>query len=161
MDERGGRTLTDRLFRVAMAVKAVDGVAELAGALFVLLVPGAAVHRLVADVLTHDLLGPPDGFLARHLVAATDEFTSGNRTFVVAYLALHGIVKIGLVVALLRRWRPAYPVAVFVLGVFVAYEVYRAVRTGSLLLPVLAAVDVVVIVLVVREYRAIFPRRTG
>ena len=69
------------------------------------------------------------------------------------YLALHGVVKLALVAALLRRWRPAYPVAVLVLGVFVGYELYRATRTGSLLLPFLAALDVAIIWLIVREYR--------
>ena len=38
---------------------------------------------------------------------------------------------------------------------FVVYEVYRASQTGSVLLPVLAVVDVAVITLVVREYRAL------
>ena len=144
-----------RLFRLALLVKGVDGAAELVGALVLLLVPATAVHHLVADVLARDLLGPPDGVLARHLVAGTAEFASGNRTFVVLYLALHGVVKLALVAALLRRWLPAYPVAVVVLALFVGYEVYRAVRTGSVLLPFLAALDVLVIVLVVREYRVL------
>jgi uncharacterized membrane protein len=144
---------TERLFRIALLVKGLDGAAELLGALVLLIVPAATVHQLVADVLARDLLGPPSGFLARHLVAGTDEFASGNRTFVVAYLALHGIVKLALVFALLRHWLPAYPVAMVVLALFVGYELYRAVNIGSVLLPFLAAIDVVVIVLIVREYR--------
>ncbi|MFD1528326.1 DUF2127 domain-containing protein [Pseudonocardia aurantiaca] len=136
-----------------MLLKGLDGAAELLAAVVLLVVPAAAVHQLVADVLARDLLGRPDGFLARHLVAGTAEFASGNRTFVVLYLGLHGIVKIALVVALVRRWQPAYPVAVAVLTAFVAYEIDRAVRTGSVLLPFLAALDVVVIVLIIREYR--------
>jgi uncharacterized membrane protein len=50
---------------------------------------------------------------------------------------------------------PAYPVAVVVLGAFVVYEVYRATQTGSVLLPFLAALDIVVIALVIREYRVL------
>jgi uncharacterized membrane protein len=90
-------------------------------------------------------------------VAGTAEFASGNRTFVLAYLALHGLIKLALVVALLREWRAAYPAAAAVLGVFVAYEVYRAVETGSVLLAFLAAFDVAVIVLVWREYQSLRP----
>jgi uncharacterized membrane protein len=120
-----------------------------------LLVPAAAVQQLVAEVLARDLVGPPDDFFARHLVAGTAEFASGSRTFVVLYLGLHGVVKLALVAALLRHWLPAYPVAVVVLAAFVAYEVYRAVHTGSVLLPFLAALDVLVIVLVIREYRVL------
>ena len=55
--------------------------------------------------------------------------------------------------ALLRKWVPAYPVAIAVLGAFVVYEVYRATRTGSLLLPVLAVLDIAIIVVIVREYQ--------
>ena len=144
---------TDRLFRIALLVKAVDGAAELVGALVLLTVPGAALASLVNDIVARDLLGPPDGSLARHFEAGTAEFASGNRTFAVVYLGLHGVLKLGLVIALLRHWRPAYPVAAAVLGAFVAYEVYRATRTGSVLLPVLAALDVAIIVLIIREYR--------
>ncbi|GAA3044329.1 DUF2127 domain-containing protein [Pseudonocardia yunnanensis] len=143
---------TERLFRLAMFVKGLDGAIELIGAIALLLVPAALVNQLVADVISRDLVGSPDGFLARHLVAGTAEFASGNRTFVILYLGLHGVVKLALVVALLRRWMPAYPVAAVVLSVFVAYELYRAVRTGSVVLPVLAAVDILIIIMVVREY---------
>jgi uncharacterized membrane protein len=149
----------DRLFRVALLVKGVDGALELAGAVLLIVISGQAVHRLVADVLAHDLIGPPDGTLARHLVAGTAEFASGNRTFAVAYLGLHGILKLLLVIALMRRWMRAYPVAIVVLGVFVVYEIYRAVHTGSIVLPFLAALDIAIIVLVVREYRE--RRRAG
>jgi len=64
-------------------------------------------------------------------------------------------VKLALVVAMLRKIRPAYPVAAVVLGAFVVYEVYRATQTGSVLLLFLAALDVAIIVLIIREYQAL------
>lgn len=144
-----------RLYRIALLAKGLDGAVELVLAIVLLVLPQQAVHRLVADVVTRDLLGPPDGTLSRHFVAGTAEFASGDRTFVLAYLALHGLIKLALVVALLREWRAAYPAAIVVLGIFVGYEVYRATQTGSLLLPFLAVFDAAVIVLVWREYRAL------
>jgi uncharacterized membrane protein len=156
-----GTRRTELLFRIALLVKAIDGAVELIAAVVLLLVSGATVHRLIDDVLSRDLLGPPDGSLARHFVAGTAEFASGNRTFAVVYLGLHGVVKLALVAALLRKWMPAYPVAVVVLGLFVIYEIYRATQTGSVLLPVLAAVDVAIIVMIVREYRVLRPTHAG
>ena len=152
---------TERLFKLALLVKGVDGAVELIGALALLVVSGDLVNHLIADVLARDLLGPPDGSLARHFVAGTAEFASGNRTFAITYLALHGVVKLVLVAALLRKWLPAYPVAVVVLALFVAYEIYRAIHTGSVLLPFLAALDVAIIVLVVREYRVLRRERAA
>jgi uncharacterized membrane protein len=147
------RRSTGRLFRLALGIKAVDGAGELIAALALLLVPGAVVHAVVNAIISRDLLGPPDGSLARHFVAGTGGFESGNRAFAVIYLGLHGMVKLALVVALQRSWRPAYPTALVVLGAFVIYELYRATQTGSLLLPFLAGLDVAVIVLIFREYR--------
>lgn len=147
------RRRTERLFKIAMLLKGLDGAVELVAAIVLLIVPAAAVHDLVAEIIGRDLLGPPDGTLARHFVAGTAEFLSGNRAFVVLYLGLHGVVKLALVAALLRHWLPAYPVAAVVLGIFVVYELYRAARTGSALLPFLAAVDIVIIVIILREYR--------
>ena len=146
---------TERLFRLAMIVKGFDGLVELVGAIALLLVSGGTVQNLINDVISRDLLGPPDGSLARHFIAGTAEFASGDRTFAVVYLGLHGVVKLLLVVALLRKIKPMYPVAVVVLGLFVGYEIYRATQTGSLLLPFLAALDVAIIVLVIREYRSL------
>ena len=151
----------ERLFKVALALKGIDGAVELIGAIVLLIIPTGAVQTLVNDVLARDLLGPPDGSLARHFVSGTAEFASGDRTFAVLYLGLHGVVKLALVVAMLRRIRPAYPVAVVVLGAFVVYEIHRATQTGSVLLPFLAALDVAIIVLIIRESRNMRPTAAG
>lgn len=150
-----------RLFRAALLIKGVDGAAELLVALALAVVPGAEIHRLVADVLARDLLGSADRPLARHVQTVSDAFANGNRTFAVVYLGLHGLLKLGLVAALMRRWLPAYPVSIAVLGAFVVYELYRAVRTGSLLLPVLAVLDLAIVVLIVREYRLLRAQRAA
>jgi uncharacterized membrane protein len=92
-------------------------------------------------------------------VSGTAEFAGGDRTFVLLYLGLHGVVKLALVWALLRKWRPAYPVAAAVLAVFVGYELIRAVNTRSVVLPFLAALDIVIIVLILREYRLLNSER--
>lgn len=151
MTTEAGRT--ERLFRVAIAIKGLDGLIELVAAIVLLAVPTAFVQGVIEGVVARDLLGPPDGSLARHFVAGTAEFASGNRTFAVVYLGLHGVLKLAMVAALLRKWVRAYPAVVAVLALFVAYELYRALHTGSVVLPVLAAIDIAIIVLVIREYR--------
>ncbi|WP_028936919.1 DUF2127 domain-containing protein [Pseudonocardia spinosispora] len=152
MRESAART-TERLFKVALVIKGIDGAAELIGAALLACASGDLVQRVIAHVVSHDLLGPPDGSLSRHFVLGTAEFASGHRTFAIVYLALHGVLKLALVAALLRKWLPAYPAAIVVLGLFVIYEVYRAAHTHSILLPFLAALDLAIIVLVIREYR--------
>lgn len=153
MEIRPGRTSGEGLFRAALLLKGLDGAVELLVAVVLAVGASTLVDGMVTAVLDHHLLGGPNGELATRFAAGAERLTGADRTFAVVYLALHGMIKCGLVVAMARRVRPAYPVAVVVLGIFVCYELVRAVRTGSVLLPVFAAIDVLIIVLIVREYR--------
>ncbi len=150
-------TTTDRLLRAVLALKGLDGGVELFGAVALAVASPQALGGLARRVVDHHLLGGPHGVVAERFAAGEATLAGSGHTFAVVYLAVHGLVKLGLVVALLRRVRPAYPVAVAVLGVFVLYEGYRAAVRGSLLLWASAALDVVLIVLVVREYRRSAP----
>jgi uncharacterized membrane protein len=152
---------TERLFKLALLIKGIDGAAELIGAVLLALVSGDLVQRVIRHVVTHDLLGPPAATLSQHFVNGTHEFASGHRMFAIVYLGLHGVIKLALVGALLRKWLPAYPVAVVVLGMFVLYEIIRAVHTHSILLPFLAALDLAIIVMVIREYLMLRRQRAG
>ncbi|KAA5829573.1 DUF2127 domain-containing protein [Saccharopolyspora hirsuta] len=145
-------TLTDKFFLGAVLLKGLDGAVQLLGGILLIFVPPEAVTRLAHAVVTRDLVGPPTGPLAGHFEEAVRHFADGNRTFVIAYLLLHGVIKLVLVIALLRKVLPMYPVAAAALGLFVLFEILRAVQTRSIVLPLLAALDVAIIVLVVKEY---------
>jgi len=144
---------TERLFKVAVTIKGIDGGIQLLGALLLIMVPPTVIGGLANTIVTRDLVGDPNGNIARHLETAAAHFTGGsNRWFAISYLLLHAVIKLGLVVALLRKVLPAFPIGMVVLAAFVVYEVWRATRTGSIALPVFAAIDVVIIVLIGREY---------
>ncbi|RRO17372.1 DUF2127 domain-containing protein [Saccharopolyspora rhizosphaerae] len=152
---RGEVTLTDRLFRVAMWLKGLDAVSQLLGGVLLIFLPPRALTRIAHGIVTRDLLGPPAGPLAGHFEEAVQHFVGGARAFVICYLLIHGVIKLGLVIALLRREVRWYPVAITALGLFVVFELLRGVQTGSLVLPLLTIMDIVIIVLVVKEYREI------
>ncbi|MER5391052.1 DUF2127 domain-containing protein [Saccharopolyspora sp. NPDC002686] len=146
------KTLTDKLFLVAILIKGLDGAVQLIGGIVLIFVQPETLTRLAHAVVTRDLVGPPAGPLAGHFEEAIQHFANGNRTFVIAYLVLHGVIKLGLVIALIRKVLPMYPVAAAALGLFVLFEILRAVQTRSIVLPLLAALDVAIIVLVIKEY---------
>ncbi|MDQ3405474.1 MAG: DUF2127 domain-containing protein [Actinomycetota bacterium] len=151
---------TGFFFRLVLVLKGADGVLQVLGALLLVVIPPSVIAGVANAVITRDLLGDHDGTLSHHLSRAAQHFGDGStRTFAILYLLLHGLVKLGLVVALLRRIAAAYPVACVVLGAFVVYELLRSVRTGSIGLLAFAAVDIVVIVLVWREYRRLRAER--
>lgn len=146
-------TWTDRLFRLAVLLKGLDGASQLVTGIVLLFIPPRAITHLVQLAVTRDLFGNPAGSLAMRLQTAVQSFTGGStRTFVIVYLLVHAVIKLGLVVALLRKIAPAYPIAAVALGLFVVFEVLRAVRTHSVILPIFAALDVLIILVVIREY---------
>ena len=154
------KTTTEKLFDVAITVKGIDGAAQIIGAIVLAIIPPSVITGLAHSIVTRDLLGDQEGTLAHHLTKAAADFADGStRTFALVYLLIHGLIKVGLVLALVRKILPMYPVAIAVLGGFVGYELYRAVRTHSIALPIFAAIDIVIIILVLREYRQLRQER--
>lgn len=152
-------TMTDRLFRIAVWLKGLDAVSQLLSGVLLIFIPPHTLTRLAHRAVTRDLLGPPAGPLAGHFEDAVRHFVDGGRWFVIGYLLLHGLIKLFLVIALLRKMLRLYPAAITALGLFVLAELFRAVQTHSILLPILTILDIVIIVLVIREYREI--RQSG
>jgi uncharacterized membrane protein len=153
---------TERMFKVAITVKGIDGGLQLAGALLLLVVPAKLITGVANDIVTRDLLGDPNGTLATHLSTAANHFANSNtRWFAIIYLLAHGIIKLALVWALVKRVMPAFPIAVVVLLAFVVYEIWRAVHTHSIALPIFAAIDLIIIALVIREYLKLRRERTS
>ncbi|GAA3439536.1 DUF2127 domain-containing protein [Kutzneria kofuensis] len=146
-------TTTDKLFKVAIGIKGLDGLGQLVLGIVLIFIPPTLITGLANEVVTRDLLGDPGGTLSTHLQTAAHDFADGSsRAFAIGYLLLHAVIKLGLVAALLRKVLPLYPVAAVVLAAFVVYEIVRAVHTHSIALPIFAAIDVVIIILVIREY---------
>lgn len=140
-------------FKLVAVLKGADGLAQVLGALLLALVSPAVITGVANAVLTRDLIGDADGTLAHHVARAAHHFDdSGTRIFVIGLLLAHGLVKLVLVVAMLRGKAAAFPLAMVAMTAFIVFECARAVRTGSLALPVLAAFDLLVLVMVVREF---------
>ena len=79
----------------------------------------------------------------------------GGKSFATFYLLSHGIVKLFLVAGLLRNKAWAYPASLAVLGLFIAYQLYRLTFAFSIALVLLTVFDFVVIWLIWHEYRLV------
>jgi uncharacterized membrane protein len=148
-----GTDRTERMFKVAITIKGIDGGLQFLGALLLMVIPPTLITGIANAIITRDLLGDPHGTLSTHLATAADHFANGSsRWFAILYLLAHGVIKLALVWALVKRVMVAFPIAVLVLAAFVVYELWRATQTHSIALPIFAAIDIVIIALVIREY---------
>jgi uncharacterized membrane protein len=66
------------------------------------------------------------------------QLSTGTKVFAAVFLLWHGVIKVGLVWALLRKQWWAYPLAIVAFGLFLAYQVYRYFHTRSVWLLVLS-----------------------
>jgi uncharacterized membrane protein len=147
-------TLLDRFYFVAVAVKGIDGVIELAVGIILLAFP--TLPHMALDAISHHALTwqtPFGQFVAGYTDGLDDQLAAGGSAFLVIFLIAHGTIKLALVYCLLRRWYRAYPPALIVLGLFFAYQLYLCVVAPTATIVFFAVLDAAIIVLVQREYR--------
>lgn len=152
VEDRGARR-QELTFRIVVILKGLDGVLELIGGVLLLLVKPAQIAGLTQLLTQHELSQDPHDFIATHLVSATGHLTGGATLFGALYLLIHGLVKVVLVWAVLKRQLWAYPWMVAFLLVFIVYQTYRLAVTFTIGLFLLTLFDVLVTVMTVREYR--------
>ena len=143
-----------RLFAVSVLIKGVDGVLETIGGILFMFVSPKALNSLVIFLTAHELSEDPDDWFSTSLRHAAHNLSSDSKLFVSVYLVAHGLIKVFLVAGLLRKKLWAYPAALWFLGIFIFYQVYRFSHTHSLGLLVLSAFDLFVASLVWLEYRS-------
>jgi uncharacterized membrane protein len=144
------------LFEISVISKGVDGVLEVIGGVLLFFVSPAHIQSAVRMLTQHELSQDPHDAIATHLLNGAQHLTSGVETFAAIYLLWHGVVKVGLVTALLLKKRWAYPVAIVAFALFLVYQLYRYSHTHSSWLLVLSILDIVVIVLTWLEYKRLF-----
>ena len=138
-----------------MTLKGLDGLLEVIGGLVLLFVRPATINHLARSLTQHELSQDPHDVVARHVLRSAGHLTHGSTLFAAVYLLSHGLAKVVLVVAVLREQLWAYPGMIVLLGVFIAYQLYRLVAVRVTVgLTLLTVFDAFVIWLTWREYRA-------
>jgi uncharacterized membrane protein len=136
-------------------LKGLNGALEIAGGVALFAVSPAFILRTVALLTQDEIAEDPRDLIASTLRRAANHLSPGSVHFAAVYLLIHGVIKVGLVGALLKHELWAYPVAVLVFGGFIVYQLYRFTLTHGLGLIGLSLFDLVVIWLIYLEYRAL------
>lgn len=145
--------LIEWAFRLSLLGKAVLGLVQVIGGLFLLVMPKDAI-RTTAEALTRSELAqdPTDRF-ARAVMNWATTINPAAEHFYIVYLLGHGTIHVVVVTALLLKSRIAYPFSLATLMAFVAYQTWEYLHTFDPALLILTAIDVFVIVIVILEHR--------
>lgn len=141
-----------------MLAKAVDGAVELIGGLLLLLLSPAAIRGTIFFLVQAELKEDPTDLVANLLVHNTGTVIE-TRFSARAFLIMHGVVKLGLVSGLATNKLWSYPAAIVVFIGFTIYQVYQLTQQNSLFLGIVTVLDIVIVLLIIAEYRHVRPAR--
>lgn len=144
-----------QFFRISIMLKGLHAVLEIIGGILLVFISPAAITKFVVGITQNELLEDPNDLIANYLLNAAARLSLSSLIFGAFYLLSHGILKIILVIALLKRKLWAYPCSLALFSLFVAYQIYRFNITYSLGLLILTVFDLVVIWLIWKEYQII------
>jgi uncharacterized membrane protein len=140
------------LFDIGVIAKGIDGALEIVGGVLLFFVSPDQLQHILRILTQHELSEDPGDVVASYLVRASQHLSASTKLFGAVYLLWHGVVKVGIVTALLGRQRWAYPAAIVAFLLFLLYQLYRYAHTYAPELLVLSVLDVVVITLTWLEY---------
>ncbi|MBF4591739.1 MULTISPECIES: DUF2127 domain-containing protein [unclassified Curtobacterium] len=163
--------LADLVFLIGIGLKAVDGVVELALGVPLVLLRPAEISAIAHDATAGELQQDPHDLVANLILHGAATLSAEAAITTAVFLLLHGIVKVGIVAALLRGTRRLYPLAIAALTGFLLWQGVDMVLHPSFGIAALMLFDVFVIVLTWREWRhhrtlrdvwrSVVPRRRG
>lgn len=146
-----GRNLTHRLYLVTLAAKGMLGLVQLAISVSIFLGLLDRMPALLRQLAAKELAEDPADFIAGRLLSATSGLPSAQTDFFAIYFAAHGFLHITVVFMLLNGWAWAYPMGILVLAAFIFYQAYEWLSVGGVMLPILSAIDLLVIWLTLVE----------
>mgnify|MGYP001244694537 CR=1 FL=1 len=146
------RRILHRFFELGILIKGIDGGLELVGGLLLVFLSPVAINRVVFFFVEGELKEDPTDLVANLLVHTTRSAME-VRVPASVFLIIHGIVKLVLVGGLATNRLWSYPAAILVFAGFTIYQLYQLGQQYSLFLEAVTVLDVIVILLVIAEYR--------
>lgn len=147
-------------FDIGIIIKGIDGILESIGGILLYLVSREFLGNLVVILTQHELVEDPNDIIANFLTHSFQNLGNYAKIFGSIYLLSHGVIKIVLVAGLLKNKLWAYPTAIIVFSLFIAYQVYRLSYSFSIALLGLTIFDVIIVGLTWHEYNFINKKRT-
>jgi uncharacterized membrane protein len=147
--------LAHRVFWIGIIFKAIDGLLETAAGFLLLTISSQALKGFAYVLLEPELAQDPNDWLANHLLIWIFHLSTDSRMFAIAYLLVHGIIKLVIVAAIWFSQLWAYWLAGIVFSLFVIYQMVHFAVTHSMMMIFLTIVDLIIIALLPPEHRRV------
>ena len=143
----------DYSFLIGIGLKILNIIGDILIGIPLLFIQPGQIADFIHWLTASELLENPHDNIANFLVSTSSHVTHGSLLYLGVYFLLHGVVKIGIVAALVRGSHTVYPWAIGALTTLLIYQIVSIILHFSLTLTILSALDLVIIVLTLREWR--------
>lgn len=140
-------------FYGGLALKAIYAAVEFANGILLMVLNHAQLNTLIKLIALPELREDPQDIAMNYFIKLGKNLSINSQHSAALYLLLHGSTKLMVIWLLLRKRLWAYPLAVIVFGLFVLYEMYSYIHSSSVLLLLSVIMDILIIVLIVMEYK--------
>ncbi len=146
------RILEHKIFQVGVIIKGIYGLLESIAGLFVLLISQRSITRLAQLILGQELLEDPKDIVGNFFMNLANNLSMRMHVFIGLYILVHGIVNIGIALALYYKKLWAFPVVGVLMAIFIIYQIYTLIQVFSLVMVLLTIVDIALLSLLHFEY---------
>ena len=143
------------IFEATIFLKGVEGVLEIiSGPVLTYTVKTQQLMQIILKITEHERLQDPGDFVANKLVELTKNLIP-KAELEMWYLLTHGVIKIFLATMLMKGKIWAYPVGIYIFSTLSILLLIEFFRSGSIIYLVLAALEILVAVFTIIDYRTI------
>ena len=148
-------------FYGGMLIKGVNALIEFLGGILMIALNHESLNRLIELIALPELRQDPNDVLMNYLIALGRNLSFGSQHSIAVYMLLHGSIKMAVIYLLWNKKIWAYKPAVAVFGLFIVYEIYSYVHSGSVLMLLIIIIDAAIIALIILEYKRLKAHKTN
>jgi uncharacterized membrane protein len=140
--------ILDRVFVVTISIKAFNGIVELIAAFALALTSKDFLINMFSSYISEEFVSEPHDIFTNIIISFASHLRPDTQHFVIAYIAIHGFINIGLALALFGKHVRAYWASMAVLIIFIFYQIYRCSHTHSIVLGIFIILDILTVFLI-------------
>lgn len=153
------KNLIQDFFKVSISLKGIFALLESLLGILLFFITSNLLLKIIYLIFGHELAQDPTDFFVNFLLNIFSNFPVNLKTFFAIYLLTHGIIKLGLIVALFKKRLWAYPTSQVVFLLFAFYQIYGFLRGSSFFLIILTLIDIIVIISIHLKYKILKHRK--
>jgi len=143
-----------------LAIKAIYAFIEFFSGIMMVILDHDMLNLLIQLIALPELREDPKDIVMNYFITLGQNFSISSQHSVAVYLLLHGTTKLAVIWFLLKKKLWAYPLAVVVFGLFIAYEIYSYTHSPSVLLMLTIIIDAAMIFMIILEYKQLKKDKT-